>query len=246
LPSLVAPGTLSRQSAVVVAADDKEFAMPDEKSAISQTGEYASPPCFMHELAPEYQGAPSHQDAWTDVARWRKAQRKRLIDQRLAVDADKRRAGSERIATGLDLAIGKVSGRIVSVYWPFRGEPDLRNWAIRVIERGGRMALPVVIQKGWPLEFRIWAPGDPLERGAWNILVPSHGPSVRPDTVVAPVVGFDAANYRLGYGGGFFDSTLAAMPKRPFVIGVGHAQSRIPTIYPQPHDVPMDVIVTDE
>lgn len=220
--------------------------MPDEKSALSEAREYASPPCFMHELSPEYQGVAVRLEAWTDVARWRKAERKRLIDERMALDVAERSTGSERIASGLDRAIGKVSGRIVSVYWPIRGEPDLRNWAIRVIERGGRIALPVVIKKGWPLEFRIWAPGDPLERGVWNILVPSHGPSVQPDIVIAPVVGFDDATYRLGYGGGFFDRTLAAMPRKPFVVGIGHARCRVPTIYPQPHDVPMDVIVTDQ
>lgn len=223
-----------------------EFTMSDEKSELSETGEYTSPPCFMHELGPEYRVASDNRDAWTDVARWRTAERKRLIDERLAVEGPERKSGSERIAAGLDRVIGKASGQIVSVYWPFRGEPDLRNWAIRVIERGGRIALPVVIKKGWPLEFRIWSPGDPLERGVWNILVPSHGPSVQPDTLVAPVVGFDDANYRLGYGGGFFDRTLAAIPKRPFVVGVGYTRSRIPTIYPQPHDIPMNVIVTDE
>ena len=217
--------------------------MSDDKSALSEVRGYASPPCFMHELTPEYQ--PVRPEAWTDVARWRKAERKRLIDERMALGVAERSAGSQRIAAGLDRAVGKVIGRIVSVYWPIRGEPDLRNWAIRVIERGGRIALPVVIKKGWPLEFRIWTPGDPLERGVWNILVPSHGPSVQPDTVVAPVVGFDDANYRLGYGGGFFDRTLAAMPRRPFVVGVGHARGRVPTIYPQPHDIPMDVIATD-
>ena len=220
--------------------------MSDEKSELSETGEYASPPCFMHKLGPEFRVASINRDAWTDVARWRTAERKRLIDERLAVEAAERKSGSDRIAAGLDRAIGKASGQIVSVYWPFRGEPDLRNWAIRMIERGCRIALPVVIKKGWPLEFRIWSPGDPLERGVWNILVPSHGPSVQPDTVVAPVVGFDDANYRLGYGGGFFDRTLTAMPKRPLVVGVGFAHSRIPTIYPQPHDIPMNVIVTDE
>jgi 5-formyltetrahydrofolate cyclo-ligase len=220
--------------------------MSEDKDSYAETREYASPPCFMHELAPEYGGQPVPSDAWIDVARWRKAERQRLIEQRLAVDAEERQARSNRIASGLDLAIGKVSGRIVSGYWPFRGEPDLRNWAIRVIERGGRIALPVVIRKGWPLEFRVWAPGDPLERGVWNILVPSRGPSVQPDVVIAPVVGFDEANYRLGYGGGFFDRTLAVMPKRPFVIGVGYANSVIRTIYPQPHDIPMDAIVTDE
>ncbi|TPK68642.1 MULTISPECIES: 5-formyltetrahydrofolate cyclo-ligase [unclassified Mesorhizobium] len=220
--------------------------MSDREDVCPETREYASPPCFMDELVPGYGTEPAVQDAWPDVCRWRKAERKRLIDERLAIDAEERNARSLRIASVLDLAVGRVSGRIVSGYWPFRGEPDLRNWAIKVIERGGRIALPVVIKKGWPLEFRIWGPGDPLERGFWNILVPSHGPAVQPDVVIAPVVGFDEANYRLGYGGGFFDRTLAAAPRRPLVVGVGYARSRIRTIYPQPHDIPMDAIVTDE
>lgn len=210
-----------------------------------EVGEYASPPCFMHELTPDFRPQPTRSDAWSDVARWRRAERKRLIDQRLAMDAEQRQLKSSRIAGRLDTTIGKFSGRIVGTYWPFRGEPDLRNWGITAIERGGRIALPVVIRKDWPLEFRIWSPGDPLERGVWNILVPVRGPAVQPDIVVAPVVGFDGERYRLGYGGGFFDRTLAAMPRKPLIIGVGYTESRLPTIYPQPHDIPMDVIVTD-
>jgi len=207
--------------------------------------EYAAPTSFMHELAPDTREAQSPPDAWSDVSRWRRAERERLINERLALAPEERQVRSGRIASMLDLTIGKFSGRIVGTYWPFRGEPDLRNWGIRVIERGGRIALPVVIRKGWPLEYRIWTPGDPLERGIWNILVPSRGPAVQPDVVIAPVVGFDEAHYRLGYGGGFFDRTLAAMPRKPLTIGVGYAQTRIPTIYPQSHDIPMDVVVTD-
>lgn len=197
----------------------------------------------MHELSPDYQ-AP-RREAWSDVLRWRRAERKRLIDDRLALAQAERQIRSDEIARHLDRAVGRVAGRIVGTYWPFRGEPDLRNWGIEIVERGGRIALPVVIQKGWPLEYRIWTPGDPLERGVWNILVPSRGPAIQPDIVIAPVVGFDERKYRLGYGGGFFDRTLAAMPRKPLTIGVGYAQSRIPTIYPQPHDIAMDVIVTD-
>ena len=207
--------------------------------------EYASPPCFMHELSREAPLAPKRSDAWDDVSRWRKAERRRLIDERLALVSADRIARSERLAEKLDQAIGRVSGRIVSSYWPFRGEPDLRNWAIKVIERGGRIALPVVLRKAEPLEFRVWRPGDPLERGVWNILVPSRGPAVLPDVVIAPVVGFDTANYRLGHGGGYFDRTLAAMPRMPLRIGIGFATAKIATIYPQPHDIPMDTIVTD-
>ena len=103
--------------------------MSDEKGTPPETHEYASPPCFMHELEPGFRAETGRLDAWADVARWRKAERARLIDERLLADPDTRKARSERIAAELDLAIGKVSGRSVSVYWPFRGEPDLRNWA---------------------------------------------------------------------------------------------------------------------
>ena len=221
--------------------------MADKRTGSAEPGAYASPPCFMHEVSDDgVSGTAARQDGWTDVARWRAAERKRLLAERQALSAEERQARSDRIARSLDRIVGKVNGRIISSYWPFRGEPDLRNWSIRIIERGGRIALPVVIRKGWPLEFRIWSPGDPLERGYMNILVPSRGPSVQPDVAIAPLVGFDAANFRLGYGGGFFDRTLAAMPRRAFVIGVGAAESRLATIYPQPHDIALDAIVTDE
>ena len=98
----------------------------------------------------------------------------------------------------------------------------------------------MVIEKGRPLQFRAYRPGDRLEKGVWNIPIPAEGTAVVPDVVLAPVVGFDPHNYRLGYGGGFFDRTLAALPSRPLVIGLGYASQAIATIYPQPHDIAMD------
>jgi len=216
--------------------------MPQENPVPIEAGEHVAPAGLGYGPAG---GGVSPPERWADVSRWRRAERRRLIAARLALGADERKDKARRIASLLDLAISRFSGRIVGVYWPFRDEPDLRDWTIRVIERGGRAALPVVIQKGWPLEYRIWSPGDPLEHGAWNIPSPSRGPAVQPDVVVAPVVGFDEAQYRLGYGGGFFDRTLAAMRRKPVVIGVGYAEARIPTIHPQPHDIPMDVVLTD-
>ena len=204
--------------------------------------QYASPPCFMHELDPEYRQRLTD---WTDVRRWRKAERERLIAARLAVSADTRAAMSNRIAAGLDALIGDIAGRMVSLYWPFRGEPDLRAWMASVNERGGRTALPVVIEKGQPLVFRPYKPGDRLEKGVWNIPIPAEGDPVLPDIVISPIVGIDPGKYRLGYGGGFFDRTLAAMPFRPLVIGVGYELQRIATIYPQPHDIPMTTVVTE-
>jgi 5-formyltetrahydrofolate cyclo-ligase len=209
--------------------------------------DYASPACFLHEVDPDYLGYAPEPDAQQrrDVARWRKAERERLIALRLAVDPETRRLETERIAAGLDSAIGEVAGRVVSAYWPFRGEPDLRGWMERIHLRGGRCALPVVVEKARPLLFREWRPGDPLARGVWNIPIPVEGAEVLPDIVIAPVVGFDPGAYRLGYGGGFFDRTLAAMPVKPLVLGVGTSRAAIPTIFPQPHDIPMDIIITE-
>ncbi|WP_419697053.1 5-formyltetrahydrofolate cyclo-ligase [Mesorhizobium muleiense] len=196
----------------------------------------------MHELDPEFRPPVSD---WNDVKRWRKAERERLIAARLAVPAEVRTAMSQRIGKNLDAVIGDIAGRMVSLYWPFRGEPDLRAWMASVNERGGRTALPVVVEKARPLIFRAYAPGDRLEKGVWNIPIPAGGDPVLPDIVISPVVGIDPRQYRLGYGGGFFDRTLAAMPFKPLVIGVGYELQRIATIYPQPHDIPMDRVVTE-
>ncbi|KAA3451179.1 5-formyltetrahydrofolate cyclo-ligase [Mesorhizobium sp. SARCC-RB16n] len=204
--------------------------------------QYASPPCFMHELDPRFQAPLSD---WADVRRWRKAERERLIAARLEVSADGRMAMSQRIADGLDAIVGEIAGRMISLYWPFRGEPDLRPWMASINARGGRTALPIVVEKGQPLIFRAYKPGDRLEKGVWNIPFPTEGDPVLPDVVISPIVGIDPASYRLGYGGGFFDRTLAAMPFKPLVIGVGYELQRIATIYPQPHDIPMDRIVTE-
>lgn len=179
------------------------------------------------------------------VGQWRKSERERLIAARLEIAAARRAEMSQSIAAALDAVIGDMGGRIVSLYWPFRGEPDLRPWLASVNARGGRTALPVVVAKGQPLVFRAYTPGDRLEKGVWNIPFPADGDIVAPDVTIAPVVGFDGGNFRLGYGGGFFDRTLASLPKKPFAIGVGYSIQRIATIRPQPHDIAMDIVVTE-
>jgi 5,10-methenyltetrahydrofolate synthetase len=176
---------------------------------------------------------------------WRKAERRRLIEERLAVDPRERQRRAVEIAANLSRFIGAPAGRLASAYWPFRGEPDLRPWMAGFTERGGRCALPVVVEKNTPLVFRAWKNGDKLVRGVWNILMPADGPAIVPDIVIAPVVGHDADGYRLGYGGGFFDRTLAAMSPRPIIIGAGYADAALSTIHPLPHDIPMTAIVTE-
>jgi 5,10-methenyltetrahydrofolate synthetase len=179
-----------------------------------------------------------------DVARWRKAERERLLAARLALSAEFRASQTAAIAAELDLLIPTHEPHIVSVYWPIRGEPDLRTWMHARSERGTRIALPVALAHGQPLTFREWRPGARLAHGLWRIPYPAEGPEVAPTVVLAPVVGFDRQSYRLGYGGGFFDRTLAVLRPRPLVIGLGYPCSAIGTIFPQPHDIPMDRIVT--
>ena len=208
----------------------------------------ASPPCLMHELDPLYRELGAHADARTarDVARWRKAERKRLILARRSLDVATRRMMTARIAAGLDAAVGEVSERVIACYWPIRGEPDLRPWIAAQVERGAVCALPVVAERGQPLLFHRWRPGERLWPGHWNIPVPEDPVPVEPDIVIAPLVGFDAGCYRLGYGGGFFDRTLARLRGRARAIGVGYASARLAMIFPQWHDVPMDRLVTEE
>lgn len=169
----------------------------------------------------------------------------RLLSARLAISAAERLERGRTIAARVLEEIGEVEGGIISAYWPFRGEPDLRPLLEEIVRRGGKTALPVVIEKGRPLEFHLWQAGELLSRGIWNIPVPARQRPCVPDMVIAPVIGYDHACYRLGYGGGFFDRTLAAMQTKPRIIGVGYCAAEIPTIYPQWHDVPMDLIVTE-
>ena len=201
-----------------------------------------SAPCLLPELGPD--GAPIDARQAADVARWRKAERARLIALRCALPAEERARHTRAIGGQVEDLLSARSDDILSVYWPIRAEPDLRSWMQEACLRGLRIALPVATELGRPLTFREWHPGSRMARGLWRIPYPAEGPEVLPTVVLAPLVGFDAACYRLGYGGGFFDRTLAAAAPKPLAIGVGYPQLRIPTIFPQGYDIPMDWIVT--
>jgi 5-formyltetrahydrofolate cyclo-ligase len=179
-----------------------------------------------------------------DVQRWRKVERERLLSERAALTVEFRARQTRAIASDLDAVLVPLAAPVVSVYWPIRAEPDLRPWMRALHDRGVRVALPVALALGQPLKFREWRPGGGLARGIWNIPYPADGAEILPTVSIGPVVGFDGNCYRLGYGGGFFDRTLAALTPTPLAIGVGYPTAFIPTIFPQPHDVPMDWIVT--
>jgi len=193
----------------------------------------------------ETPGQPRSLD-WVDIQQWRRQTRLALIGHRLSLDGTLRGALGDRAKQRLRESQPLGGYRILGIYWPVRGEIDVRDLAIEHLENGGRVGLPVVVQKSAPVEFWSWRPGTPMRRGVWNIPIPEERDVLVPDALIVPLVGFDARRYRLGYGGGYYDRTLAAAAKRPFCIGLGYEATRLASIFPQPHDIPMDVIVTDD
>lgn len=183
-------------------------------------------------------------EAVTDLASWRKERRAELLARRQALDAATRRSLSAALDANLRQVLTERPPAIVSFYWPFRGEFDARPLMRDLIAQGWQAALPVVVQKKAPLEFRLWTPGAPLVDGVWNIPIPRDGAVVTPGVALAPVVGF-ADGYRLGYGGGYYDRTLASLSPRPFAIALGYEFQKLETIYPQPYDQRFDVVVTE-
>jgi 5,10-methenyltetrahydrofolate synthetase len=181
-----------------------------------------------------------------DVASWRKGERARLLALREALPLEQRRAADARITELLVLAFPGLASLTLGFYWPFKGEVDPRLAVRRFRAGGARAALPVVAEKGTPLRFQVWTPDCVTQPGVFGLPVPLDGAVVIPDAVFAPPVGFDARGYRLGYGGGYFDRTLAALSPQPLAIGLARELSRIDTIHPQPHDIPMDFIVTED
>jgi 5,10-methenyltetrahydrofolate synthetase len=177
---------------------------------------------------------------------WRRDQRDRLVAAREAVSHATLEGWRLAIDGHLERAFPALATGVVALCWPIRNEYDPRFLARTLRDRGATTALPVVVKPRTPLAFREWHPGTPLAHGVYDIPYPTEAsPEVTPDTVLLPMNGWDAAGYRLGYGGGFFDRTLAAAARRPRVIGVSFELARIDTIHPQSYDIPMDFVVTE-
>jgi len=182
---------------------------------------------------------------WPQIKAWRAQQRAALIARRAALPAAQRREWSAAISASLESCFPLLAEMTVGFCWPYRGEFDAR-FAIRYFrERGATAALPAAVDKAGPLQFRKWWPGAPMTPGVYDIPVPDGTEPVVPDAVIVPMNGFDERGYRLGYGGGYFDRTLAAAAPRPLAIGVSFEFARLPTITPQPHDIAMDFVVTE-
>jgi len=188
---------------------------------------------------------PTKPASWDQIRHWRKLKREELIERRTALSVEARHALGDRARAQLAQAVDLNAYRVLGFCWAMKGEIDVRRIAEQHLAQGGEVALPVVVHKCAPVEFWRWHPGMAMQTGIWNIPIPKERDVLTLDAVIVPLVGFDARGYRLGYGGGYFDRTLAAAQRRPLAIGLGYADSALPTIYPQTHDIPMSLIVTD-
>ena len=138
-------------------------------------------------------------------------------------------------------------GEIVAAYWPIRDELDVKPVLTRLMDDGQPVCLPVVLGDGLPLELRLWAEGAPLYPSGFGTLAPDElAPVVEPDVILMPLLGFDKHGTRLGYGGGYYDRTLMTLSKKPTLVGFAFSRQEFDTIPREPHDVPLDAVVTEK
>ena len=180
-----------------------------------------------------------------DVQQQRRLLRERALAAREALSLVERTRLTQQIECHLDALIERLQPRVLAFCWPYRAEPDLRDWVARWLAQGaGRSAaLPVVLERHAAMVFRRWAPGDALLTDLHGIPFPAEGEVVVPDVVLVPLNAFDASGFRLGYGGGYFDRTLAEMNIR--TVGIGFELGRVDSVLPQAHDLAMDWVVTE-
>ena len=183
-------------------------------------------------------------DRTEDNTAWRQALRRDMVARRAALSTDEHAAWSASIVGHLLAALPLP--RVVAFCWPIKHEPDVRAVVGGWVEAGARAALPVVLASASPLVFREWKADSRLEPDRYGIPTPVEGEFVQPDMILLPLNGFDAAGFRLGYGGGYFDRTLAALSPRPLAVGVGFEINRLPDIRPEVHDQRLDWIVTEK
>lgn len=174
----------------------------------------------------------------------------RIAKQKLREDARARRVELARACPDFALRIAAMElpiakSAVVSFYWPMGDEADPRALAARLAARGHPLALPVTIRKGTPLVFRLWCEGDALVVHAFGMHEPAaSAPEVKPDVLLVPLLAFDARGHRLGYGGGFYDRTLAALDAK-LAIGVAYAGQESDELPIHERDHPLDMVVTE-
>lgn len=176
---------------------------------------------------------------------WRAQTRKELVARRLSVEPGLRASWGAAINEHLLQTWPEPPGRVIAFCWPYKAEADLRVVIERWIAMGATAAMPMVVAPRSPMIFRPWHPDARMERGVLGIPVPADNREIRPDTIVLPANGFDGSGFRLGYGAGYFDRTIAELRPHARVIGIAFEIGRLDSIRPHAFDQVMDVVVTE-
>lgn len=182
-----------------------------------------------------------------DVAAWRHDERQRLRAERAELTPAMVASITDRITDHLARILAPLDPArlVIGASWPITGEPDLLPFLATLRQRGAVIALSVCVKPPEAMRFRRWSPGSVMEKGLWNLPVPpASAGEVVPNLLIAPLLGWDDACHRLGFGTGYFDRTLAHTPEA-FAIGVGLHSARLSTIHPLPHDRPLGLILSE-
>jgi len=175
------------------------------------------------------------------------ALRARALKRRSEFPAAERAAAARAAADHFFSGTMLAPNAIVAAYWPIRDELDCRPVLTRLMDARQPVCLPVVPGEDLPLELRLWEEGTPLYPSGFGTLAPAEtAPLVEPDIVLMPLLGFDSRGTRLGYGGGYYDRTLASLTHRPLLVGFAFACQELDAIPREDHDLPLDMIVTEE
>jgi 5-formyltetrahydrofolate cyclo-ligase len=173
--------------------------------------------------------------------------RAQALAKRDALAAEMRAQAAEQIAARV-FPIAVRPGMIVSGFMPMKSEINPLPLMRRLAAAGARLALPVVAGRGRPLILRAWSFGEPLARGVWGIQQPGEdAPEVAPDILIVPLLAFDRAGHRIGYGAGYYDMTITALRARKPVtaIGIGFAAQEIERVPATPRDAALDLVLTE-
>ena len=173
------------------------------------------------------------------------ALRRKLIAARRALPADVKAQADARIVSRLSKWLAANQAPILGAYLQMPGEPDLSALYATLASEGQKLAMPVAVEKNMPLRYALWQPGDALTKDASGTLAPAVRTAfIDADVILVPCVGFTESCLRLGYGGGYFDRTLARSP-RPRAIGIAYAFTRV-SFEASAYDLALDLIISDE
>ncbi|MDA8261118.1 MAG: 5-formyltetrahydrofolate cyclo-ligase [Betaproteobacteria bacterium] len=191
------------------------------------------------------QAQPPSAEHSTEARVFRAALRREKLAARMALDPSAHTTLAARVEAHLTALLLPLAPQTLAFCAPVRGEFDVQPLASRLLERGWQAAMPIVVATDAPMAFRCWTPSCAMDQDRYGIPIPRAGETIVPDIVLLPLLAFDPQGFRLGYGGGYFDRTLAVMVPPPRAIGVGFELGRVPDIRPQAHDIRLDAIVTE-